>query len=55
MAHPDRRRAENIAGDFYVDDTCIDCPVCANVCPTDAITRDLQPDGGVKLLLNLGA
>ena len=34
-----------------VDDTCIDCPVCANVCPTDAITRDLQPDGGVRLLL----
>ncbi|PNY80213.1 4Fe-4S dicluster domain-containing protein [Deinococcus koreensis] len=38
-----------------VDDTCIDCPVCANVCPTEAITRDLQPDGGVKLLLNLSA
>ncbi|GGR51728.1 polyferredoxin [Deinococcus seoulensis] len=38
-----------------VDDTCIDCPVCANVCPTDAITRDLQPDGGVRLLLNLPA
>lgn len=38
-----------------VDDTCIDCPVCTNVCPTGAITRDLQPDGGVKLLLNLGA
>ncbi|MFC3835370.1 MULTISPECIES: 4Fe-4S binding protein [Deinococcus] len=38
-----------------VDDTCIDCPVCANVCPTEAITRDLQPDGGVRLLLNLSA
>ncbi|MCD0159499.1 4Fe-4S dicluster domain-containing protein [Deinococcus sp. 6GRE01] len=38
-----------------VDDTCIDCPVCANVCPTEAITRDLQPDGGVRLLLNLAA
>ncbi|GHF76224.1 4Fe-4S dicluster domain-containing protein [Deinococcus ficus] len=38
-----------------VDDTCIDCPVCATVCPTEAITRELQPDGGVKLLLNLGA
>lgn len=37
-----------------VDDTCIDCPVCANVCPTEAITRDLQPDGGVRLLLSLG-
>lgn len=38
-----------------VDDTCIDCPVCANVCPTEAITRDLQPAGGVQLLLNLSA
>ncbi|MFD2608215.1 4Fe-4S dicluster domain-containing protein [Deinococcus taklimakanensis] len=38
-----------------VDDTCIDCPVCANVCPTEAITRDLQPEGGVRLLLDLGA
>ncbi|MGM9323261.1 4Fe-4S dicluster domain-containing protein, partial [Deinococcus aquaticus] len=38
-----------------IDDTCIDCPVCTNVCPTDAITRDLQPDGGVRLLLNLTA
>lgn len=36
-----------------VDDTCIDCPVCANVCPTEAITRDLQPEGGVRLLLSL--
>ncbi|MBZ9753302.1 4Fe-4S dicluster domain-containing protein [Deinococcus sp. HMF7620] len=38
-----------------VDEKCIDCPVCANVCPTNAITRDLQPDGGVHLLLNLSA
>lgn len=38
-----------------VDDSCIDCPVCANVCPTEAITRDLQPDGSVRLLLDLGA
>lgn len=36
-----------------VDSSCIDCPVCANVCPTDAIKRDLQPDGGVQLLLSL--
>ncbi|GGJ60848.1 4Fe-4S binding protein [Deinococcus aquiradiocola] len=38
-----------------VDDTCIDCPVCANVCPTDAITRDVQPDGSVTLTLALAA
>lgn len=34
---------------------CIDCPVCANVCPTEAITRELRPDGGVELYLNLSA
>ncbi|ABF44691.1 MULTISPECIES: 4Fe-4S dicluster domain-containing protein [Deinococcus] len=38
-----------------VDDTCIDCPVCANVCPTQAITREQKPEGGVQLLLNLSA
>lgn len=38
-----------------IGDGCIDCPVCANVCPTEAITRDLQPDGGVQLHLNLAA
>jgi ferredoxin len=38
-----------------VDDKCINCPVCANVCPTSAITRELQPEGGVQLLLNLNA
>ncbi|MEF2276832.1 4Fe-4S binding protein [Deinococcus sp. YIM 134068] len=47
------------AGVFWpaplVDDSCIDCPVCANVCPTGAITRDLKPEGGARLLLNLSA
>ena len=38
-----------------IDDTCIDCPVCANVCPTDAIAREAQPDGGVTLVLSLAA
>ncbi|WP_291425429.1 4Fe-4S dicluster domain-containing protein [Deinococcus sp.] len=38
-----------------VDDSCIDCPVCANVCPTEAITRELSPEGGVRLLLDLSA
>ncbi|WP_216325931.1 4Fe-4S dicluster domain-containing protein [Deinococcus aestuarii] len=47
------------AGVFWpaplVDDSCIDCPVCSNVCPTEAITRELKPEGGVRLLLNLSA
>jgi len=38
-----------------VDDTCIDCPVCSNVCPTQAITREFKPEGGALLLLNLPA
>ncbi|WP_034385537.1 4Fe-4S dicluster domain-containing protein [Deinococcus sp. YIM 77859] len=38
-----------------VDDSCIDCPVCSNVCPTEAITRERKPEGGVRLLLNLSA
>lgn len=38
-----------------VDDSCIDCPVCSNVCPTEAITRDLKPEGGARLLLDLSA
>jgi glyoxylase-like metal-dependent hydrolase (beta-lactamase superfamily II)/ferredoxin len=33
MAHPSRRRAENVAGDFYVDDTCIDCDTCRWLAP----------------------
>lgn len=28
MAHPQKRRAENAAGPFFVDTTCIDCDAC---------------------------
>ena len=28
MAHLTQRRTQNIAGDFYVDSTCIDCDTC---------------------------
>lgn len=38
-----------------IEDGCIDCPVCTNVCPTGAIAREVQPDGSVQLHLNLGA
>ena len=38
-----------------VDDNCIFCPVCTNVCPTSAITRDRQSDGTYKLTLEVGA
>jgi len=33
MASPARRRPENVAGDIYVDDTCIDCDTCRWMAP----------------------
>jgi len=38
-----------------VDDSCILCPVCMNVCPTEAIVREILPDGGFELMLELSA
>lgn len=34
MANPATRRAENVAGDFFVDSTCIDCDTCRWMAPT---------------------
>ncbi len=33
MAHLNQRRSENVAGDFYVDRTCIDCDTCRWMAP----------------------
>jgi glyoxylase-like metal-dependent hydrolase (beta-lactamase superfamily II)/ferredoxin len=33
MAHLTQRRPENVAGDFYVDSTCIDCDTCRWMAP----------------------
>ncbi len=38
-----------------VNQNCIFCPVCQNVCPTDAITRDRETDGSYKLSLEVAA
>ncbi len=38
-----------------VDDTCIMCPVCTNVCPTEAVVRELLPDGSFELRLDLAS
>src|SRR5438270_1637792 len=38
MANIARRLPENIGGDFYVDDTCIDCDACRQIAPS--IFRD---------------
>src|SRR2546421_7082550 len=34
MANIIRRLPENIGGDFFVDDTCIDCDACRQIAPT---------------------
>lgn len=33
MAHLNQRRIENVSGDFYVDNTCIDCDTCRWMAP----------------------
>ncbi len=38
-----------------VNEDCIFCPVCTNVCPTSAITRDLEMDGSYKLRMQMDA
>lgn len=42
MASPHRRLATNAAGDFYVDDTCIDCGACRWIAPESFDARDGQ-------------
>jgi ferredoxin len=39
---PDRTRkvAENVAGRFYVDDTCIDCDLCRETAPLCFIRQE---------------
>jgi len=34
MAKQARRLPENVPGDFYVDDSCIDCDACRQIAPT---------------------
>src|SRR5215813_5956250 len=34
MANPKRAYAENISGNFFVDDTCIDCDLCRQIAPS---------------------
>lgn len=33
MAVPEKRRPENVAGELYVDSTCIDCDTCRQLAP----------------------
>lgn len=38
-----------------VDESCTMCPVCQNVCPTDAINRELDVSGTYRLFLQVEA
>ncbi len=42
MAHPSKRRAENAAGAFFVDTTCIDCDACRAHAPLAFVSRGGQ-------------
>ena len=33
MANINKRVAENVPGDFFVDSTCIDCDACRQIAP----------------------
>jgi glyoxylase-like metal-dependent hydrolase (beta-lactamase superfamily II)/ferredoxin len=56
MANPSRRLPENAPGDFYVDDSCIDCDACRQIAP--GVFRDHgdqssvfhQPEGEGEVL-----
>lgn len=60
MAHPRRRLPSNVSGDFYVDDTCIDCDTCRWLAPgtfgrsagqSAVKTQPLEPDDRRQALL----
>ena len=34
MANPNKRVPENVPGDFFVDETCIDCDACRQIAPS---------------------
>src|SRR3712207_7149767 len=56
MANPSRRLAGNVPGDFYVDDSCIDCDACRQIAPEvfrdhgDQSSVFRQPEGDAEVL-----
>jgi glyoxylase-like metal-dependent hydrolase (beta-lactamase superfamily II)/ferredoxin len=48
MAHPKRRLPANVPGDFYVDDTCIDCDTCRWMAPETFIAAAGQSAVGAQ-------
>ncbi|HWS55416.1 MAG TPA: MBL fold metallo-hydrolase [Pyrinomonadaceae bacterium] len=61
MANPARRLAENVPGEFYVDDTCIDCDACRQLAPQvfrdhgDQSSVYRQPSGAAETFRALQA
>ncbi|MFL6229867.1 MAG: MBL fold metallo-hydrolase [Pyrinomonadaceae bacterium] len=55
MASPAKRLAENVAGDFYVDASCIDCDACRQIAPAtfrdhgDQSSVYRQPEDGEEI------
>lgn len=47
MADLENRYEENIKGDFYVDNQCIDCDLCRETAPANFTRED---DGGYSFV-----
>ncbi|MDC4225803.1 MAG: ferredoxin [Candidatus Manganitrophus sp.] len=56
MAHPKKRLTTNVAGNFFVDATCINCDTCRQLAPAsfeeegDYSAVVHQPEGDAELL-----
>jgi glyoxylase-like metal-dependent hydrolase (beta-lactamase superfamily II)/ferredoxin len=59
MASISKRLPENVAGDFYVDSSCIDCDACRQIAPAtfrdhgdrSSVYHQPETDGEIKLAL----
>ncbi|CAN5655017.1 ferredoxin [soil metagenome] len=40
MAEVDNKLPDNVPGEFYVDETCIDCDVCRDTAPSNFKRND---------------
>src|SRR5438067_2082498 len=55
MASTSRAYSENVPGNFFVDDTCIDCDLCRQIAPSvfeekaDHSVVYRQPEGDVEI------
>ncbi len=47
MAEVENKQPENVAGQFYVDDQCIDCDLCRETAPSNFTRED---DGGYSFV-----